>query len=519
VRIFSEESMPQITIMLPIYCEDQDVKLQLECLAHQSLQDLEILVVDSCGRGATSVPAKQVLEKERRAIELPGLYDNIAAMRNHTLSQAQGEIFLELPPNIRLCPEAGQVFLEAAQEKPKAAMFYADYQEVLPDGRRERKKLMDFFGDITERFDFGQLRAYRTETLRELAGWDEGFNSAHDYDLQLRLMERYEILQIPQVLYHVQVSQEEREAASIGASKLFFPGTGKYGGFSYLFYDEKEEREIERACYDMLKRRGAFLEHDNQELVYGPDERFEVLASVVIPVYNRERFIDKAIDSVLRGTLKEIEVVVVDNGSTDGTKEVVRKIAQRDSRVRLIENDENIIALSLNLGWRAARGKYIAQLDSDDEYLPETLQAMTDHLESHPRAALAVSYYDLMDEKGNILEEFGVIKHLEYSRNNIMRCDGAGAVRVWHKRVIAEFGGFDEEELGHYGEDYDLVLKVTEKYDLDRVHQVLYRYRRHPDNTDARRDERMKLWNKTVARQRALKRRKELNRKLGKART
>jgi hypothetical protein len=139
---------------------------------------------------------------------------------------------------------------------------------------------------------------------------------------------------------------------------------------------------------------------------------------------------------------------------------------------------------------------------------------MTEHLESHPKAGLAVSYYDLMDEAGAVLEEFGVIKHLEYNRNNIMRCDGAGAVRVWHRKVIAEFGGFDEKELGHYGEDYDLVLKVTEKYDLDRVHQVLYRYRRHPDNTDAKRDDRMKLWNKTVARQHALKRRRELNRKL-----
>ncbi|MFC1683803.1 glycosyltransferase family 2 protein, partial [Candidatus Zixiibacteriota bacterium] len=268
-------------------------------------------------------------------------------------------------------------------------------------------------------------------------------------------------------------------------------------------------------CYRMLKRRGAFLEHENQEVVYGPDEKFEVLASVVIPVYDRERFIGKAVQSVLGGTLKDIEVIVVDNGSTDGTRDVVREIAKQDPRVQLIENDQNIIALSLNKGWQAARGKYIAQLDSDDEYVPDTLQAMTDHLENHPKSGLAVSYYDLMDESGEVLKEFGVIDHLEYNRNNIMRCDGAGAVRVWHRKVIAEFGGFDEKELGHYGEDYDLVLKVTEKYDLGRVHQVAYRYRRHPDNTDAKRDDRMKLWNKTTARKNALHRRRELNRRMG----
>lgn len=507
--------MPRVTITLPIYCEDQDVRLQLRGLADQTIEDVEILVVDQCGRGATSQPARRVLESEKRAIDLPGLYHNVAAMRNHALSQAQGEIFLELSPNIRLRPKACEALLKAAQDNPGAVMFYSNFQEVLPEGSRESKKLMDFFGDITERFDFGHLRAYRVEALREVAGWDESYNSAHDYDLQLRLMEKHQIFRLPQVLYDCQVSQEQREQADVGASKLFFPGTGKYGGFSYLFYSKEEEEEIERACYDMLKRRGAFLDHQNQEVIYEPEEKFEVLASVVIPVYNRERFVGKAMESVLRGTLKEVELMVVDNGSTDKTREIIREYAQRDPRVRLIENEQNVIALSLNLGWRAARGKYIAQLDSDDEYVPQTLQVMTDHLESHPRAGLAISYYDLMDESGKTMEEFGIIKHLEYNRNNIMRCDGAGAARVWHRKVIAEFGGFDQAHFGDYAEDYDLLLKVSEKYDVDRVHQVLYRYRRHPDNTDAKRSERMKLGNKTLARQRALKRRRELNRRLG----
>ena len=458
--------MPSISIMLPIYSEDQDIRLQLEGFAGLEGDDIEILVVDACGKGAVSRPAEQVLQADRRAVALSGQFDNIAAMRDQALSKAGGEVFFELPPNIRLRPGIARHLLEALEKFPKAGMFYGNFRRILPDGSHETKTLMDYFGDITERFDFGHLRFYRTAALKDLSGWDDGFNSAHDYDLQLRLMESFGIVHLDRTLYDVQVSRQEQEAASVGASKLFFPGTGKYGGFSYLFYDKEEEAEIERACSDMLRRRGAFLEHDNREVLYGPEEEFEVLASVVIPVYNRERFIGKAIDSVLQGTLREIEVIVVDNGSTDGTRDVVREIARKDDRVRLIENDINMIALSLNLGWRDARGKYIAQLDSDDEYVPETLKAMTDHLEAHPRAGLAVSFYDLMDESGQVLDEFGVIEHLEYNRNNIMRCDGAGAVRVWHRKVIAEFGGFDEKELGHYGEDYDLVLKVTERYDL-----------------------------------------------------
>ena len=209
--------------------------------------------------------------------------------------------------------------------------------------------------------------------------------------------------------------------------------------------------------------------------------------------------------------ISDWEYIIVDNGSTDNTRDVVRSYMAKDPRIKLIENDRNIISVSLNLGVRAAKGKYIAQLDSDDEHLPHTLRTMAEHLDNNPTWGLAISYYELMDEDGNVLPEFGVIKHEQYNRNNILRRDGAGALRCWHRSVILEFGGFDEEKLGHYGEDYDLVLKCGEKYEVGRVHQVCYRYRRHGDNTDVLRSSEMKIQNKTLARLNALERRKKLN--------
>lgn len=170
--------------------------------------------------------------------------------------------------------------------------------------------------------------------------------------------------------------------------------------------------------------------------------------------------------------------------------------------------------MALNKGIAQAKGRYIAQLDSDDEYTPNTLTDMVGHLEAHPKCGLAISYYELMDEAGKVLEEFGVIEHLEYNLNNILRVDGAGAVRVWRKSVIEEFGGFNEVDFPNYGEDYDLVLKVGERYHVDRVHEVCYRYRRHPGNTDALRKPVDKITAKTLARTRALARRREINGKI-----
>jgi glycosyltransferase involved in cell wall biosynthesis len=172
------------------------------------------------------------------------------------------------------------------------------------------------------------------------------------------------------------------------------------------------------------------------------------------------------------------------------------------------------IAFALNTGLREARGKYVAQLDSDDEYLPNTLKNMVDALGANPRCGLAISYYEVMDAVGNPIAGVPPIKHLEYDRNNILRTGGAGAVRAFRKRVLEELGGFDEETFGGFAEDYDMVLKISERYDIDRVHEVLYRYRRHEGSTDTLRDPVEKLNLKTEARRRAMERREELNRRL-----
>jgi len=308
---------------------------------------------------------------------------------------------------------------------------------------------------------------------------------------------------IPEVLCRLTVIRQDDSAAQ----KLFFPGKGKYGGFSYLFMDPEEEKEIEAVFEKSLKRRVAYFEGDAPSYKSGPAS--SPLVSVITPVYNREKFIGKTIESVLSGEFQDFEYIIIDNGSTDNTVKTIENY-MKDPRIKLIKNPINRIAISLNIGLQNAKGKYISQLDSDDLYTPATLKSMTSYMEE-TNCGLAISYYSLIDEEGNDLPEFGVIKHLEYSRNNILRVDGAGAVRMWRKSAMLEFGGFDAEKLVDYGEDYDLVLKMGERYRIGRVHEVLYKYRRHPDNSDILRDPMFKLRNKNLARERAITRRRKMN--------
>ncbi|HEY3295124.1 MAG TPA: glycosyltransferase [bacterium] len=439
---------------------------------------------------------------------------NFAQCLNAAARAAGDGLLLTLPPDTETLDAAWKErLLGVARQNPEGVFFYGDYH-LQDDDCQKLQTVRRDIGDITEREDWGPVWAVRVEWLNGLGGLDERNHRAAFYDLLLKSWGEGRRVHVGGPLALIPAPQADSGASAL-KDKLFFPGRGKLGGFSYLFMDPEDERHTENVFYNFLKRENVWLE---DERTATPSRRSELhppcpLVSVVTPVYNRGRFIGKAIESVQGQTIDDWEYLIVDNGSTDDTREVVRSYAAKDSRVRLIENNVNIIALSLNIGVRAAKGKYISQLDSDDEYLPRTLEHMTAGLEAHPNWGVAIAYYELMDEGGTSLPEFGIIKHLEYNRNNILRVDGAGAPRTWHRSVILEFGGFDEKELGGYGEDYDLVLKCGEKYEVGRVHEICYRYRRHGDNTDVTRDPEMKIGNKTLARMHALKRRKKLNAK------
>jgi GT2 family glycosyltransferase len=434
---------------------------------------------------------------------------NFAACMNEAARRATEGFVIFAPPDL-LDFAAGwrERLTDAAREHEQGRFFYGDYllREAAGD---QRQTVRADIGDISEREDWGPLWAVRVPWLLKTGGLDEQNPRAAFYDLLLKSWGSGQRVHVGGPLAVISAPAPDDTAES-AKRKLFFPGRGKLGGFSYLFMDPEDERQTEAVFYSFLKREQAFLE-GTLSLIPPSPAKLSPMVAVITAVFNREKFIGRAIESVQAQTLGDWEYVIVDNGSSDRTREVVKEYAAKDARIRLVENDRNIIALSLNLAVKAARGKYIAQLDSDDNYLPHTLEKMTAALEANPTWGLAIGYYELMNETGNPLPEFGIIKHLEYNRNNILRVDGAGAPRVWHRSVMLQFGLFDEKELGHYGEDYDLVLKVGEKYEVGRVHEVCYRYRRHADNTDVRRDPEMKIYNKTLARLHALKRRQVMN--------
>ena len=203
--------------------------------------------------------------------------------------------------------------------------------------------------------------------------------------------------------------------------------------------------------------------------------------SVIIPTYNAARFVCEALDSINSQTLSPIEIIVVDDGSTDMTADLVQ---DKYPNVHLIKKNHAGAAVARNIGISAAAGEFIAFLDADDICLPKRLELQLGYLVEYPERSMVFCAMSYVDERGKSVGE--KVSCPEYQkeaflgllmeRNRI----GSTSVVVVRKSIMEEFGGFDSA-ISHC-EDYDLWLRVATKYSIGYLDDDLVSYRLHKSN-------------------------------------
>jgi len=210
--------------------------------------------------------------------------------------------------------------------------------------------------------------------------------------------------------------------------------------------------------------------------------------SVIIPLYNREKYIAETVRSVLNQTYPNIELIVVDDGSTDGSRAALQPYA---SRLTLLEQPGRANkgqSAAINLGLRHAAGKYIAILDSDDLFLPEKLKAQVDYLEQNPEVGLVYSNGFIIDSNGKRLYKFYSKPPDEKSEpsNVLLDCyfplPSNSLVR---SEVFQKTGPFDEKLRS--GQDHDMAIRVAEVSKLAYIDDTLFCYRKHADSISVKR--------------------------------
>ncbi len=202
--------------------------------------------------------------------------------------------------------------------------------------------------------------------------------------------------------------------------------------------------------------------------------------SLIVPAYNRERYVGAAVKSVLAQTRRDFELLVWDDGSTDGTVAAARAAAGGDERVRIVCAEHRGIASSLNAAVGSTTGEYIGWVDSDDLLAPTALAETSAVLDAEPAVGMAYTSYMTMDVAGNVRGP-GKRCQIPYSRDRLLVDFMTFHFRLIRRRVFEQVGGIDPSLPS--AEDYDLCLKISEITDVRHVNKPLYFYRVHPHST------------------------------------
>ena len=386
-------------------------------------------------------------------------------------------------------------FLRTADDTG-AVMIYSDHYSMVKDerlsqdgtsavGKLEKHPVIDYQeGSLRDDFDFGSLWLIKSQCLRDYAAQTDRVDYLYAglYDLRLYLSRVGEIFHLNEYLY----TENELDTRKSGEKQ-----------FDYVNPRNREVQiEMERACTQHLEKVGALIDTSYYRLPDFNEQDFEYEASVVIPVFNREKTIADAVKSALSQKANfKFNVIVVNNHSTDKTGEILSRIAhemeeKNDKQAgRLIQIVPERRDLGIGGCWNVAInsdhcGKFAVQLDSDDLYSsPKTLQKIVDAFYKQ-KAAMMIGSYRMCDFDLNTLPP-GLIDHKEWTEdngcNNALRINGLGAPRAFFTPLVRQI----QFPNTSYGEDYALGLAFSRRYRIGRIYDELYLCRRWGGNSDA----------------------------------
>lgn len=206
------------------------------------------------------------------------------------------------------------------------------------------------------------------------------------------------------------------------------------------------------------------------------------LISVLMPTYNVEKYVEEAVRSILSQTWANFELIIVDDCSTDKTFDILRSLANEDSRIRIFRNKENLkICQTLNRAWSHAKGNYIARMDGDDISTPDRFQVLMDFLYEHKKCDLVGSGMITIDENEKELSRPSFLKSNKYIRyfNRYKSC----ITHIWiaRREVYEKLNGYREIP---YAEDYDFVLRcIRLGYEVANADAYVYKVRIRNGNT------------------------------------
>ena len=463
----------------------------LKSVLDQTNQDFELTIIDEIQEDiSTGIEELNTGLKQVKILVPHGHQQSIQLNEAFNSSDADYHLYIDNRLQEVVVKKSGlEICLLAAKNNNNTGLIYADYDLLENEQVKEVRLLKYHVGRVRDNQDYGKVFFLNAEALKNIGELPAEVKFNALYDLRLKISEKYQLIHIANrysgSLYQV-----------VAQSKA-------HNVFDYLLAGKDSQLEAEQVLTAHLKRINAYLEPGtfyNERPKTAPETILK--ATVIIPVNNRPEFICDAIESVQEQTVKDVEVIVVVNGGdNDPTVDAVKKYMSGGEKfdagkpeVRLLVHDMNNLGLCFNSGANIAKGEFYVQLDSDDRLTPDAVEKILKVYESDPKIGMVIGSYEVWekDAAGNItrMEQIPVVTHDEWTeengRNNLLRINGAGAPRSIPIALIKEIGfSMNEEPFArNYGEDYQMVMKISERHRIGRVWDPIYKVVRHAGGTD-----------------------------------
>jgi glycosyltransferase involved in cell wall biosynthesis len=221
------------------------------------------------------------------------------------------------------------------------------------------------------------------------------------------------------------------------------------------------------------------------------------LVTVLLPVYNAERFVAKSIESILKQSFEDFELLIINDGSSDNSMSVISSID--DKRIRIVENEKNLTLIpTLNKGIRLARGKYIARMDSDDIAHPDRLKLQINFLEKNPEVGLLGSSTRFVDQNLNELYlKYSPETHVQNKWKMLYATSFMHPTVIFRKDAVMEVSGYSS--IYPHCEDYELWTRLSEVTKVHQLPNILVNVRKHDQNVSLIHSKKTTALMKTIA--------------------
>lgn len=468
--------MKTVSVIIPTYNRSNYITHAIRSVLNQELPkgwSLEVVVVDDESTDNTVEVLKQ-FKSRIKYFKIPhsGMP---AAPRNVGLKKASGELIAFQDSDDLWAPNKLMTQIKLFDDK-NVVFSFANAEIMSTDGKKIGKQVVTklqlsagekFHGLLQENVVSTLTVMVRKSVFDTVGSFNESprLRAVEDYELWLRILAKYpkgaKSIDKPLAIYR----QHENNISTTDAVTAVKRLIQVYGALWEASLTQKQRLETEKVLATM---------HENWSRLMNENGK-SVPISVVMSVYNSEKFLKPAIESILNQTFKDFEFIIIDDGSTDRSVEIIE--SYNDPRIRLVKQTNHKLVYALNQGLKISRGEFIARQDADDISLPSRLEKELSWMISNDKRGLVSSYFTYIDEmtsKPTITLTFPT-KHIDLVRNLYYTNPFAHSAAMIRKSAIVT-AGYYRNDYDH-NEDYDLWRRLAPHWELGVLPEVLLWYR------------------------------------------